>query len=439
MAVVFDAFSSIAEATGTLTWTHTTSASPKAAIVLVVQNSGADGVTTVTYGGTSMTEVTGSPNLKTSGEPGGVHVFFLGASVPTGNQTVTVNVSGAVARVAGAITLTANADTEVVDTDATINSDAVANPSATLSLGGKTCFACIAFHSGRQAVGNITPTTNWTSRFENDFGAQLAGIYTYDTIGTTDVAAGWTQTSDDATAISLAVSEGSTTADVTHTTGALIKAASDVVHTGDSLVKAAIDQIHTGDSLIKETFDVSHTSGSLIKAASDVVHSCDSIIKAAQDSVHTGDALIQVVDNDVSGTTDAYVVETFDKAHTSDSLIKAAQDSVHTTDASIFEPVTTRDILITGYGFINEENNEREIVVTSYGFFGQNITEPDVSSITHTTDALISDGERQWIIPGDRQINETDGQREYIVPGYGQFNETIPTARCAGKRIDRYQ
>ncbi|MCI0564015.1 MAG: hypothetical protein MN733_36530, partial [Nitrososphaera sp.] len=207
MTVAFDAATNSTEGTGNLSWTHLPVGTPRAVIVCIMVNGSSDEVTSVTYGGASMTEVLGSPNIKTTGEAGVEHIYFLGSNIPTGNQNVTVTVSGNATKIATAITLTASTDTEVVDSDGTINSDSQANPSVTLSLGGRVSFAVIAFHSGHDEVTSITPLTNWTSRLEQDFGFRTAGVYTHNTIGSSDVTAGWTQTANDAVAMAIAVSE----------------------------------------------------------------------------------------------------------------------------------------------------------------------------------------------------------------------------------------
>lgn len=214
MAVAFDAVSAATQGTGNLSWTHTPVGTPKGAKVYIRHlGVGVDEVTGVTYGGVAMTEVTGSPIIKVSGEYSNVYAYFLGAGLPAGAQTVVVSVDAtATLKDAMAITVTAGGDTELQDVDATINIDEVTNPSVTLSLGGKTCFASIGFVSGQGTVGGITPFTNWTSRSEVDLGAQTSGVYTYDIIGTTDVTAGWTQTSDDAVAIAVAITESAAAA-----------------------------------------------------------------------------------------------------------------------------------------------------------------------------------------------------------------------------------
>ena len=207
--VAFDAFS-IASSTTNISYTHTPVGTPRGVLVMCIGTAAdTDEFTSATYGGTSMSEVSGSPNVLTgTGHEGGdITVFFLGSSVPTGAQTVAVTVSGTGVKTCAAVSLTASTDTEVVDSDGTINSVVLDNPSVTLSLGSRVSFAVVAVFSGLNNLTNITPLTGWTGRFEEDFGSDVAGWYTYNTIGSTDVTAGWTQAGNDALMIAVAVSE----------------------------------------------------------------------------------------------------------------------------------------------------------------------------------------------------------------------------------------
>jgi hypothetical protein len=210
MTVAYDAFSSANDAGGAsnLAWTHTPVGTPRGVLVWIVMTaytpSGTNAVS-CTYGGVDM----GSPVevIKTTGEVGSVCFYFLGSSIPTGAQTVTFDKLASCTAFGGCISLTGAANTEIVDSDNTINSDAAVNPSVTLSLSGRTCFAGIGFFSGQGADTGVTPLSSWTSRAEHDFTPSVAGVYSYDTIGSSDVTAGWTQTSDDAFAVAVAVSE----------------------------------------------------------------------------------------------------------------------------------------------------------------------------------------------------------------------------------------
>jgi hypothetical protein len=211
-AVAFDVLTVCSnQTTDPITCAHTPTGTPRAVLIYIFQNEAVDQVVSCDYGGDAMTEVTGSPNEKVAAEAMILHSFFLGTSIPTGAQTVTCDVSNTIAKRIVVITLTAAADTEIVDQDVTINSDSVANPSVTLSLSSRTSFAAIGFGAGGVDTSTITPLTNWTGAApagtEVDNGASQFGVYTYDVIGSTDVTAGWTQAADDAIAIAVAISE----------------------------------------------------------------------------------------------------------------------------------------------------------------------------------------------------------------------------------------
>lgn len=214
-AVAFDAASHdsavAAGATATFSWTHTPVGTPKGVIVFVVHGTAStDQISGVTYGSLSLTRVARACDTAT--EPGCSYAYFGGASIPTGAQTVTVTISGGTSGThASAVTITSGgANTEVVTFDNSVAADAT-NPSVSLNLAGRTSFVAEGVYSGAANVTSITPPTGWTSRFEDDFGAFVDGYYTYNTIGSSNVSAGWTQALDDAAMVALAVSEITTT------------------------------------------------------------------------------------------------------------------------------------------------------------------------------------------------------------------------------------
>lgn len=213
MAVAFDAESTFGTdgETGTKSSDHIPSGTPRAVLVLIVQTGGTgDEVTGVTYGGVAMTEVSVSPLLKATNEEGAVYAYFLGSSIPANQQTVVATcdpATGGSPKAGNIFTLTANTDTEIVDAKTIGPLDAAADPSVTLSLGGRTSWCAIGFHSGQASAGGISPNTDWSVGKEFDFGNQNSGFYYYDIVGTTDVSAGWIQTEEDATAIAVAISE----------------------------------------------------------------------------------------------------------------------------------------------------------------------------------------------------------------------------------------
>lgn len=210
MAIAFDAASvDGGVGTGDRSWTHTPVGTPKGVLVLVAVSTQADEITTCTYGGVDVPQVALSPVLhnESLGENGGVHAFYLGTGIPTGAQTVLVSTSGtSQSKRAGCITYTASSDTEVVDTSST-QGPATANPSVTLSLASRSCACALVWYSGQGAVTGVTPLTNWTTRHEQDWGADTGGWYTYDIVGTTDVTAGYTAGSDNYALLGIAASE----------------------------------------------------------------------------------------------------------------------------------------------------------------------------------------------------------------------------------------
>lgn len=208
--VAFDASSIVAVGTGDLSWTHTPAGTPRGVVCVISQTGGVtDEVVGVTYGGVAMTETADSPLIHDEADDDGVvYAYFLGATIPTVAQTVIVDANATASpKFAGCVTLTAAADTEVVDTN-TVDTTSSTTPSAVLSLSGRTSFAVLIGHSGELQVSDAAPLTDWTSIREEDRGTSLSLFYRYNTIGTTDVTAGWTQTnSDNAAMIAVAVSE----------------------------------------------------------------------------------------------------------------------------------------------------------------------------------------------------------------------------------------
>jgi hypothetical protein len=203
--IAYDSFSSSAAGTGTLSWTHTPVGTPRGVLVFIVQAGSADQISAVTYGGVSLGRVAflSHPTAVFSA----VYAYFLGASIPTGPQTVEVTVTGGNTRRAGAFAVVAPTDTAVVDFE-TILSDSLADPSTVLGVTGRTVWAAISFYSGQDAVTGITPLTDWTDTLEhNFFGSESCGWYRYNISDTADVTAGWTQTADSVAAIAVALAE----------------------------------------------------------------------------------------------------------------------------------------------------------------------------------------------------------------------------------------
>ena len=133
MAIAFDAVAIPANAlyTATFSWTHTPVGTPRGAAVIVVQEKSTDQVSGVTYGGVAMTRV--RYDARTATEAGCVYIYFLGASVPAGAQTVTVTLTDANDTNAVSLTVTSAAVDTAVDVSNGLDAGIIANPSLAIS------------------------------------------------------------------------------------------------------------------------------------------------------------------------------------------------------------------------------------------------------------------------------------------------------------------
>jgi hypothetical protein len=209
VAIVFDAASEF-ERTGTTdpqTWTHTPTGTPRAVVVAIVHGtSTTDHVSTVTYGGVSMGEVVRATDSAT--ELGAAELWFLGAGIPTGAQTVSVDLASGTTDDIHFVcmTWTAGANCEVIDFDS-INSGDPANPSVTLQYGGRSSVAVAALYGGGASPAQFTPNANCTTVHDNDLGAFYSEVIRQTSAGTADFAVGGTAGSDDVAYAALAFSE----------------------------------------------------------------------------------------------------------------------------------------------------------------------------------------------------------------------------------------
>lgn len=208
MAIAFDAASEL-ERTGTsdpAEFTHTPVGTPRGVYVSVVHGTDAtDYASTVTYGGVAMTRIVRASDE--TGEPGAAELWFLGSGIPTGAQTVSVDLTSAttVDIHIVCITVTASADTEVVDFDST--SEDQANPSLTLQYSGRTCLAVGALYDGIAAPANFTENGNCTRVHDRDLGAFVSVVMRQTTPGSADFTIGGTATSQSCAFVAIAASE----------------------------------------------------------------------------------------------------------------------------------------------------------------------------------------------------------------------------------------
>jgi hypothetical protein len=208
MAVAFDAATENAAAADPQNFTHTPSGTPRGVLVYISHNTvGSDIVNGVTYGGVAMAEAGFADD--DTGELGACQVWFLGSSIPTGAQTVSIDRTESTTSVwAVAITVTAAADTEIIDTDTTQQGDAnIANPAVTMNHGARSALAFFGGMNGVNAPGSITDAAGQTRIHDHDFGATSGVVSRKDSAGTGDTTMGFTIATNSLAMIGVSVAE----------------------------------------------------------------------------------------------------------------------------------------------------------------------------------------------------------------------------------------
>lgn len=158
----------------------------------------------VTIGGVAMPLVTKATD--TLVEPGTCKMWFVGSGLPAaGSQTVSVDMS--TASLADfpywVFQLSGGGDLEVVDSD--IVQEDAANPSVTLSYGGRRCITVGGIYHGTTATP--TPNGNMTAGDTYDFTNRGGRIDYQTTPGTSDFTFGYTSSSDDVAMVAACFSE----------------------------------------------------------------------------------------------------------------------------------------------------------------------------------------------------------------------------------------
>lgn len=241
VSVSLSSFSGTNVSTG-ITINHAHSGTPKGVLVTIIERAPTgDRISGVTYGGEDLVEVTSgvttaSPIIYTNAEPFTIHYFFLGSGVPAGTQDAVISPSASGGRLCVVTTFDGAADLEINDLESLADTSET-DPAYTFGLGGTESLVLVGFGSGYSAVGNISPYTGWSEQAEFDLGSSVAGLYSYDTIGTSDPTdCGYnTVGSDDVSLSAIAINEISGGA-ITGT-GVLTSAVSTASGSGDTFTE----------------------------------------------------------------------------------------------------------------------------------------------------------------------------------------------------------
>ena len=382
MAIAFDAAtSSLTLTSSAYNISHTPVGTPRGVLVLIAEDGGTDAVTGITYGGTSLTEMTNSPFVGTNSEAGVIHAYFLGSSVPTGAQTCTITPSANTRRVTTCITVTAANDTEENIVSQLLDSNGIASPSATLSLSSVSSFVAQAFQSGKPSVGDISPLAGWTSRQEGDFGPSTAAVYTYDTIGTADVTCGYTAGGDNVQLLGAAINEvaggGATTpktVTATHTgTASMTKVVTFArTHTATHTAVASVSKA----SVFSRTLTATHTASSSVSMLSEFFR--------AFTATHTASA-------SVSTLSEFFRTFTATATHTSSMakgiVVSVLSSATHTGTANV------SSLAVLGLTFSATANHTANVVKKIFKSFStSHISTADVTKTTSKTLGAVHTG-----------------------------------------------
>jgi len=187
----------------TTTWTHTPVGTPRGVIGLCGKGANfTDTITSWSYGGVALTRVRWQTRETT--ELLAVFVYFLGASIPTGAQEVSITTTGTNPSWPQIATVTAAADTEV-DVENGADAGIIANPSLALSPTAQAMLYYIC-QSGLNTPVN-TPESGTTLLVTRDCGASSSHMGRKEVSGAGATTIGWTSASDDVCHAGLAIKE----------------------------------------------------------------------------------------------------------------------------------------------------------------------------------------------------------------------------------------
>jgi len=199
-------------------FTHTPVGTPRAVVVTIVQNaSTVTYVTGVTYGGVAMKRATvnDQTNIGTS-EFGAVQIWFLGENIPTGAQTVSVDLNANTDNDQQIVcmTFTGSADCIVGGGSSWFATSAGTNLSLAQAKRTNYGITLMAAFSGQDSPASITDTAASTRVADHDFGTRSAVVWRETTASVLDNVVGGTQSSDDVAAIGIFIMEKKPAADL---------------------------------------------------------------------------------------------------------------------------------------------------------------------------------------------------------------------------------
>lgn len=260
MTVAYDNFARLfrTNTSDPVTWTHTPTGTPRAILVWIGQrDTEVDHINTVTYGGVAMTRVVRA--IDNSGEFGALDLWRLGAAIPTGPQTVSVDLLTATTDDMYFVSesFTAAGDCEVVAFDH-IDQDA-ANPQKLLAYGGRTCLGLCGTFSGHAQETSLVDLAGQV-RVDNQWSTTARGwvLSRRSVAESSDQTLGYTAANEDIAFIAVAISE----VVVVPPSGTLTFSffIPDTIDVGNDLYLATLSLGHTAGTDLPTTVDTENPS-----------------------------------------------------------------------------------------------------------------------------------------------------------------------------------
>lgn len=201
MAIAVDATRTESIRTATTdpyTFNYTPTSTPRGICVCAIHSdSSTDHISSITYGGVAMQRAVTAADTAT--EAGRADIWWLGRAVPTGTQTVSVDLTSATTDDIQFVVFgfTGNKNIDLVDFDSV--QENTNGPSVVMSYAGRTCVTISAFYFGGSAAP--TPNANMTNLHTHDFTAQFGSVDMQTTPGTSDFTCSYTANDDTALAV----------------------------------------------------------------------------------------------------------------------------------------------------------------------------------------------------------------------------------------------
>lgn len=294
MTVAHDAATKSATWTTTpapFTFDHTPTGTPRGVVVFIaLRASTADVISGVTYGGVAMTRVpTNGFAVDTATEAGELYCYTLGASVPTGTQTVSIAYTGSQSKQALCATVTAAADVEVGASGKAEENQA--NPQVALDTGLTSSLRYVGIFSGLPDPGSLTVLSGMSAIDGEDQGTWTHRWDRQTTASTGSFTIGYTAADDDVAMVAVALQEVAGAVNYDET-GRLVTVTSTITVT-DSLTYSELALLVSVTATVASTDALSFGEAAAVSIVSTVT---------ATDQVAGTEAVTVTVISTVTGT-----------------------------------------------------------------------------------------------------------------------------------------